>query len=90
MGRPRKSTPVITGYPPLGMRLGRAAAYLDISESTFLRLVEDGELPPGVVKGGMVIWDRQEIEASFENWKAKRKARPGTDAATIFGVRDPP
>jgi predicted DNA-binding transcriptional regulator AlpA len=81
----RRKSDVVTNYPPLGMRLARAAAYLDISESSFQRLVDAGDLPPGVVKGGMVIWDRQELEAAFENWKDKRKGRASDDAAVIMG-----
>jgi predicted DNA-binding transcriptional regulator AlpA len=56
-------------YPPRAMRLERGAAYLDISTSTFLRLVDDGDLPQPTRKNGMVSWDRLELDAAYDNWK---------------------
>jgi hypothetical protein len=57
------------GYPPRGMRADRAAAYLDMSTSSFLRLVEVSKMPKAVPVGGMTIWDRLELDAAFENLK---------------------
>jgi predicted DNA-binding transcriptional regulator AlpA len=57
------------GYPPRAMRLERAARYLDMSTSTFLRLVDDGELPAPTRKNGIVSWDRLDLDATYENWK---------------------
>jgi predicted DNA-binding transcriptional regulator AlpA len=68
------------------MRCERAAAYLDMSEASFLRLVAEKELPPGTPIRGMVLWDRYELDAAFENWKAKRKGRRSDDAAAIMGL----
>jgi predicted DNA-binding transcriptional regulator AlpA len=56
-------------YPPRGMRADRAAAYLGMSTSSFLRLVDAGLLPKGVPVGGMIIWDRLDLDAAFENLK---------------------
>jgi hypothetical protein len=55
-------------YPPRGMRADRAAAYLGMSTSSFLRLVGTS-LPSGVPIGGMMIWDRLELDAAFDNLK---------------------
>ncbi len=55
-------------YPPRGMRADRAAAYLGMSTSSFLRLVGTS-LPNGVPIGGMIIWDRLDLDAAFENLK---------------------
>lgn len=77
MGRPAKSR-VDTVYPPRGMRRDRAAAYLDMSESSFVRLVDDGDLPRGVPIKGMTVWDRYELDAAFENFKAKRGSHRNT------------
>jgi predicted DNA-binding transcriptional regulator AlpA len=45
-------------YPPRLLRADRAAAYLGLGTSTFLRLVSDGVLPrPKHIKG-VVAWDR--------------------------------
>jgi predicted DNA-binding transcriptional regulator AlpA len=54
-------------YPPRGMRANRAAAYLGMSTSSFNRLVDDKLMPSGKPIGGMVIWDRLELETAFEN-----------------------
>jgi predicted DNA-binding transcriptional regulator AlpA len=89
MGRPAKPSRVNTAYAPIGMRLERAASYLDISTSTFLRLIETRDLPPGITKGGMVIWDRYELEAAFENWKTQRKVRASDDATEILAEKPP-
>lgn len=71
-----------TDYPPRGMRLNRAAAYLDMSPSSFLRLVDDGIMPPGVPVKGMTVWDRRDLDAAFENLKdAKRRPRNSADEA---------
>lgn len=59
-----------TSYPPRAMRSERAAAYLDISMSSFLQLVADGVLPKSVKIGGMVVWDRNDLDAAFEDLKS--------------------
>jgi predicted DNA-binding transcriptional regulator AlpA len=51
------------------MRLEQAAAYLSISTSSFLRLVEEGALPPAIRKHAMSLWDRLDLDAAFEDWK---------------------
>ena len=55
------------------MRLERAAAYLDISRNTFLKLVDEGLLPAATKVHGVVSWDRLELDAAFEDWKAARR-----------------
>jgi predicted DNA-binding transcriptional regulator AlpA len=55
-------------YPPRAMRADRAAAYLGMSTSSFLRLVGTS-LPNGVPIGGMIMWDRLDLDAAFENLK---------------------
>ena len=56
-------------YPPRLMRAERAAAYLDISTSNFLKLVADGVLPSPVKIRGSVAWDRQDLDNAVENLK---------------------
>jgi predicted DNA-binding transcriptional regulator AlpA len=53
-------------YPPRLMRAGRAAAYLDISTSNFLKLVDDGVLPSPVRLRGSVAWDRHDLDDAVE------------------------
>ncbi len=50
---------------PEMMRQRTAAAYLDLSESAFIREVYRGTLPNPVVLGGRRSWSRQELEASI-------------------------
>lgn len=47
------------------MRQRTAAAYLDLSESAFIREVYRGTLPNPVVLGGRQSWSRQEIDAAI-------------------------
>ncbi|HEY2242604.1 MAG TPA: hypothetical protein VGH47_00085 [Xanthobacteraceae bacterium] len=56
-------------YPPRLMRLERAAAYLDISPSHFLKLVADGLLPRSVRLRGSVAWDRHDLDTAVERLK---------------------
>jgi prophage regulatory protein len=50
---------------PEMMRQRTAAAYLDLSESAFIREVYRGTLPNPVVLGGRQSWSRQEIDAAI-------------------------
>lgn len=61
-------------YPPRAMRGDRAAAYLDMSPSNFLQLVEDGLMPRPVKIRGVVTWDRLELDAAYENFKTTEGA----------------
>jgi predicted DNA-binding transcriptional regulator AlpA len=54
-------------YPPRLMRAPRAAAYLDMGERTFLRLVAEGKLPKPKRFDGVVAWDRYHLDASIED-----------------------
>jgi hypothetical protein len=69
------------------MRADRAAAYLDMSETSFHTLVADGYLPPGVRIRGMTVWDRHDLDAAFENFKARRTIKKNSVAAAL-GVED--
>jgi predicted DNA-binding transcriptional regulator AlpA len=50
---------------PEMMRQRTAAAYLDLSESAFIREVYRGILPNPVLLGGRQSWSRQEIDAAL-------------------------
>jgi|RhiMethySRZTD1v2_1073278.scaffolds.fasta_scaffold29685_11 predicted DNA-binding transcriptional regulator AlpA len=63
-------------YPPRAMRAERAAAYLGgMAPSTFFELVEDGLLPRGVEVKGMKMWDRHDLDAAFDELKARSRAK---------------
>jgi len=48
------------------MKAERAAAYLDMSRSKFLELVEQGRLPKPKIIDGIRVWDRLAVDAAFK------------------------
>jgi hypothetical protein len=48
---------------PRLFRRERAAAYLDISASSFDKLVRDGFLPPAKLLHSFKVWDRDDLDA---------------------------
>jgi predicted DNA-binding transcriptional regulator AlpA len=57
-------------YAPRGMRAERAAAYLGIGLTKFLGLVDSGRMPQPLRIDGIVVWDRVELDAAFDELKA--------------------
>jgi predicted DNA-binding transcriptional regulator AlpA len=51
------------------MRAERAAAYLSMSTSMFLRLVDEGVLPQPTKIRDMTTWDRLDLDAAYEDLK---------------------
>jgi predicted DNA-binding transcriptional regulator AlpA len=62
-------------YPPRGLRAPRAAAYVGMSETSFLALVTEGKMPRPKRMKGMAIWDRLELDAAFEELTKKDEPR---------------
>jgi hypothetical protein len=58
-------------YPPRAMRAGRAAAYLDMSQTKFLELVDAERLPKPKIIDGIRAWDRLELDSAFENFPVR-------------------
>jgi predicted DNA-binding transcriptional regulator AlpA len=58
-------------YPPRAMRADRAAAYLSLATSTFLKLVDEKRLPRGKRLGGCVIWDRAELDSFVDHYEGE-------------------
>ena len=56
-------------YPPGALRADRAAAYLSMSTSTFLELVEKGRLPKGKKLAGIRFWVRRELDAFLDHYE---------------------
>jgi predicted DNA-binding transcriptional regulator AlpA len=73
-------------YPPRGLRRRRAAAYLDMSERTFTTLVTEGKLPKPKRLRGMQIWDREELDAAFDELSQDEPDRRNT-VDEILGIR---
>ena len=76
-------------YPPRAFRADRAAAYLSMSTSTFLKLVGEGVMPQGFKCKDMRLWDRHELDAAVENLKeqADERRNPIEDHYGISGER---
>jgi predicted DNA-binding transcriptional regulator AlpA len=58
-------------YPPRILRSDRAAAYLSMSESHFLKLAAAGRLPKGKKLGGITFWDRAMLDAFVDNYEGE-------------------
>ena len=54
-------------YAPRLMRAERAAAYLGMGTSTFLRMVSEGTLPKPKHIKGVVAWDRFALDAYVDS-----------------------
>ena len=61
----------VLGYPPRAMRADRAAAYLSMSRTKFLELVDKGKLPQPKRIEGVVFWDRQALDDFVEYYESE-------------------
>ena len=52
---------------PLGLSRTQAAEYVGIGSTKFDELVSDGMMPRPKVIGSRKLWERREIEMSFDN-----------------------
>lgn len=52
-------------YPPRGLRADRAAAYLGLSKTKFLELVDNGIFPAAKRLDGVRVWDRIALDSAF-------------------------
>ena len=73
-------------YPPRAFRAERAAAYLGMSTSKFLELVDRGRLSQGIKIDGMTLWDRLQLDADFEAFKAEETAHRRNTVDAILGI----
>jgi predicted DNA-binding transcriptional regulator AlpA len=76
-------------YPPRGMDAERAAAYVGLGKTKFLEMVEDGRMPKPVrIEDELPRWDRLDLDAAFEDLKAKRKSRLERDKERLRELRE--
>ena len=73
-------------YPPRAFRADRAAAYLGMSTSKFLELVDQGRLSPGVKVDGMTLFDRLQLDADFEALKVEEAGRKRNTVDMVLGL----
>jgi hypothetical protein len=50
------------------MKVERAVAYLDMSRSKFLELVEAQRLPKPKIIDGIRVWDRIALDSAFDDF----------------------
>jgi predicted DNA-binding transcriptional regulator AlpA len=86
---PREKLQDQLGYPPRGMRAERAAAYLDMSKSTFLELVDEGILPKPRRVRGIVVWDRLDLDSAFDDLRGTDddKGKRENTVHRLLGIR---
>jgi predicted DNA-binding transcriptional regulator AlpA len=76
-------------YPPRGMDADRAAAYVGLGRTKFLEMVEDGRMPKPVrIEPELPRWDRLDLDAAFEDLKAKTKSRLERDREKLREMRE--
>jgi predicted DNA-binding transcriptional regulator AlpA len=73
-------------YPPRMMRADRAAAYVAMSTSQFLKMVREREMPQAIKIHGMTLWDRLELDAAVDDWKAKQEPRRRNMVDVALGI----
>jgi hypothetical protein len=59
------------------MKAERAAAYLDMSRSKFLELVEAQRLPKPKIIDGVRVWDRLALDAAFNGFPDRAESSAG-------------
>ena len=60
-------------YPPRGMDLERAAAYVGFGRTKFQDLVETGVMPQPVDIDGSPRWDRMDLDRAYDDLKDRRR-----------------
>ncbi len=60
-------------YPPRMMNADRAAAYVALSRSKFLELVDSGGLPQPKDLGGVPRWDRIDLDRAMDALEDRKK-----------------
>jgi predicted DNA-binding transcriptional regulator AlpA len=61
---------------PRGLRADDAAAYMGMSKSKFLELVETGKLPRAFAIDTIKVWDRLDLDAAIDEAKAQTEDTP--------------
>ena len=76
-------------YPPRGMDAERAAAYVGLGKTKFLELVEKGRMPKPVrLEDELPRWDRLELDAAWDDLKARSKSRIERERQRFFRNSD--
>lgn len=65
-------------YPPRAMRAEQAAAYLSMSKSMFLKLVDEKVMPMPTKIRSMATWDRLDLDSAYEDLKTSSEPSENT------------
>jgi predicted DNA-binding transcriptional regulator AlpA len=57
-----------------------------MSQSAFLRLVDEKLMPEPLKIKGMTTWDRLELDAAYDNFK-RADTEPGNTMHKILGIK---
>jgi predicted DNA-binding transcriptional regulator AlpA len=94
MSAPAKSSPKLQdtlAYPPRAFDADRAAAYVCLSRSKFLELVDAGDAPQPLDLGGCPRWDRRRLDdwLDAKSEYVKRPSRKKTLADLLEAAECP-
>lgn len=79
MTKPAASLPL--SLAPRGLSRMHAAAYVGVGATKFDELVGDGRMPRPKRIDGRTVWDRLELDTSFEALPSADDANPWDEAA---------
>ena len=73
-------------YPPRLLRADRAAAYLAMSQTSFLEMVKRGVLPKPIKLRGIVAWDRLKLDSAVDSFADERPLSPRALVDAAMGI----
>jgi predicted DNA-binding transcriptional regulator AlpA len=62
--------------PPRGLSRSEAAAYVGVSPSLFDTMVKDGRMPRAKRINSRAVWDRKQLDQSFEALDNRESVNP--------------
>jgi hypothetical protein len=69
-------------YPPRAMKAERAAAYLDMSRSKFLELVDRGDLPKPKIIDDVPMWESDAVDLAFDGFPREGEVYHAADPSS--------
>ena len=66
----------ILSIEPRGLNRTQAAAYVGVSPSLFDQMIADGRMPAPKIINSRRVWDRRELDVSFEALPTKEEGDP--------------
>ena len=68
---------------PRGLRHNNAAAYVGVSPNKFDAWVKDGLMPRPKKVGGVLLWDRRQLDIAFEELPSEDDQPQGWDMSKL-------